>query len=125
MMVLNDGPAKGAYAVGRAPIFLRAVVDQQGGIDVLDQLTDTPERTESVHVYERIGEPSGMTTLQMSRPGGRGRRCVTSIAAEYRYLPDVDGEAVRDFEAWRDWCLAHAPSTSIDPTTMQIVGHHG
>ena len=100
------------------------MVDQQGNTDVLDQLTDTAERTESLHVYERIGEPSGMTTLQMSGRGGRGRCCVTSIAAEYRHLSDVDGEAMRDFEAWRDWCLAHAPPTSIDPMTMERIGDH-
>ena len=122
MMELQDGPCQGAYAANRAPIFLRAVIDRQDKKDVLDLLTDMPLDTERVQVYERIGKPSGIAMLQMSGKGGRGRHCVTSIMAEYRHLPDVDGEALRDFEAWRDWCLAHAPAAAIDPTTMQPAG---
>lgn len=101
MITLTGGPGEGAYAVKRAPLYLRAVVAADGATDVLDQLTDTPRRGERVSVYRRTTE-AGTVHLNMS---GRSRRATGFYAlATYEHMPEVDGEALRDNEAWRAWC---------------------
>lgn len=69
MMKLVDGPAKGTYMCKRAPLYLRAVVNDKGGTDALDMLSDTPTDNEAIHVYRRIGGHS-MIHLNMA-----ARRC--------------------------------------------------
>ena len=118
MMTLTDGPAEGFYAVPRAPHFLRAVVDQDGGKDVLDQLDDQPEPGETIHVYRCTNrQDDAVTMVMMSGKNGRGRRCVPSVVAEYQHMPDIDGDAMRNTAAWRAWAAENAPETSIDPST--------
>ena len=118
MMTLTDGPAEGFYAVPRAPHFLRAVVDQSGGKDVLDQLDDQPEPGETIHVYRCTNrQDDAVTMVMMSSKNGRGRRCVPSVMAEYQHMPDIDGDAMRHTAAWRAWAAANAPEGSIDPST--------
>lgn len=100
-LVLEDGPAAGRYTVTRSPYFLRAVVDAGGRIDILDQLTDAPRQDERVFVYEAIpgtissfGAPG---VIVCPPPAASGR---------YRHRADVDGEQLRETEAWRAWCRA-------------------
>ena len=67
MMVLKDGPAKGAYAVCRAPYHLRAVVDETtGDTDVLDQLGDFPKRSEQIHVYRCVKNDGGIAMVMLA-----------------------------------------------------------
>lgn len=99
MITLQGGPAQGTYMVKGAPILLRATLDANDKGDVLDQLDDIALPTERVFVYERIGKASAVH-INMGRKGS-GFYAV----AQYKYLPDIDGEALRDNEAWRTWAL--------------------
>lgn len=99
MLRLQDGPAKGDYLCRRAPVFLRAVVDETTGEgDCLDQLCDEPKRSEKVYVYERLG------TAEVIHLNSRKTHGFFEFG-RYRHVPDVDGEALRDNAAWQAWCL--------------------
>lgn len=103
MLTLRGGPVEGTYAAKRAPVYLRGVVDAEGERDVLDLLEDTPRAQEQVYVYRRVGE-AGHVHLRMS---GAARRASGFYAlADYEYLPDVDGEQVRERDAWHAWVHA-------------------
>ena len=88
--------------VKRAPEFLRAVRDKMGETDVLDQIDDTPKKSEKIYVYKREG---GFTTVHiyMSPRASSGFYAM----AKYRYLPDVDGEQFRDNCVWQKWVREH------------------
>lgn len=105
MIRLLDGPAAGAYAARRAPVFLRAVVDPQAVRgDVLDQLDDRPNPNEVVHVYRLVpGTRHGTVFVRLA-----GRGCVESATGDYRYQALVDGEQLRDADAWRAWAEEQA-----------------
>jgi hypothetical protein len=98
--MLFDGPAEGSYMVHRAPLYLRAVVAANGKLDVLDQLDDRPGADEMVHIYRRVTEVS---VVHINR-GRHGSGFYES--ASYRHMPEVDGEALREAEAWRAWAQA-------------------
>ena len=102
MITLNDGPAAGSYAVTRAPKYIRAVVGPLGKRKVLDQLTDDPNPTERVYVYVRVDKAGTI------RLGVGGRRAVIDQVGTYRWLAVVDGDALRDRQAWRNWAIQHA-----------------
>lgn len=98
MVTLRDGPAKGAVLpLRRAPNWLRVVVGRK--VDALDQIEDAPEPDEVVYVYELV---EGTRSVVFVRPGGR------YAMGEYRYLPDVDGEALRETDVWRQWTADRA-----------------
>ena len=86
MMKLVDGPAKGTYMCKRAPLYLRAVVNDKGGTDALDMPSDTPTELEAIHVYRRIGGHS-MVHLKMA-----DRRMSGTIPCLYK-RPDYRGDA--------------------------------
>lgn len=105
MIHLHGGPCEGVYAVKRAPMYLRAVRNRGAtkavpgsGMDVLDQLDDTPDADEDIYVYRIRSGTEGHVHLNM---GSRG----TGFYAlgEYDFLPDVEGEPLRATEAWRAW----------------------
>lgn len=98
MMILVDGPAKGTYMCKRAPLYLRAVVNDKGGTDALDMPSDAPTDLEAIHVYRRIGGHS-MVHLNMADRRMSG----FYVRAEYEWLPDVDGEYVRETVTWQRW----------------------
>ena len=101
MIILNDGPAQGAYSVSRAPLFLRAVVSPAGKTDVLDQLDDEPRPREKISVYRRTSTPDQVGIMFIC---GRGRsESGPSVSAQYEHLPDVDAEQFRATTAWRTW----------------------
>jgi hypothetical protein len=81
MIRLLDGPAAIEAEARRAPALVRAVVDADGRIDVLDLLFDEPRPTERVFVYRAV-------------PGASG---------DYRWMPEVDGEGLRATKDWRAW----------------------
>lgn len=104
MIKLKGGPAAGSYAVTRAPLWLRGVVDSgTGKRDVLDQLDDEPSETETVSVYKRVGE-AGHVHLNFGAGKKGGRRTGFYALADYEWLPDADGETVRTTTEWRAWC---------------------
>ena len=100
MIRLLDGPAEGTYALKRAPAYGRAVVTDRGETDVLDQLEDIARPGETVSVY-RLVTPVSTIHVRMS---GRGSGFYPM--ADYEHMPDVDGEAMRDNAAWREWAQA-------------------
>jgi hypothetical protein len=115
---LLDGPAGPIdLALRRAPIFLRVVVDRRSGkVDALDQLDDVPMPGEAVHVYEAV---PGTTFAFRSDvfvcvrgPGGM-RQAATALG-DYRHRLDVDGESVRETDAWRAWCLAQPLAGQVE-----------
>lgn len=116
MITLHDGPAAGSYAVKRAPLYLRAVSPVEGAkdvaTDVLDQWEDTPREFERVSVYLRSGEAG---TVHINR-GRRGSGFYAT--GQYHHLADVDGEQLRDFDAWRAWVLLQVDA---DPETGVVL----
>lgn len=113
MIKLVDGPAAGAYAVKRAPLYLRATVDAGTGVrDVLDQLTDSPSESEDVVVYKLEGE-AGMIHLNF---GGTALRTGFYVTGNYYHVAPAPVIELRDTEAWRRWCAAQVPD-DVDPET--------
>lgn len=105
MIELVNGPAAGAYAVKRAPLYLRAVLDTvTGAKDVLDKLDDTPGDDEEVCVYKRDGEV-GAVHLNFGRRGATG----FYATGRYHWLADVVGAEVCDTMAWRKWVAGRLP----------------
>lgn len=102
-LLLVDGPCHGGYTAQRAPRLLRAVTSEDG-CAVLDLQDDYPESSEDVSIYERAG------TGAMLCYGGR-RGC--EVARIYNYLPDVDGELLRDTQAWRMWVLKYLKEKNV------------
>jgi len=100
MTTFLDGPAEGKrLALQRAPVFLRAVIDQDGAVDALDLLEDEPKGTETVYVYYR--DPGSLSRAFVC---SRGHPCRLMESAEYRlYDPQPPGATARDNEAWADW----------------------
>ncbi len=100
MLKLIDGPCAGTYLVQRAPVYLRAVLDNvTGETDVLDQIDDLPKLTESIFVYRLQGEAGWM---HLNGPKIKG----FYATGEYKYLGlEVDGEQFRSTEKWQEWAL--------------------
>jgi hypothetical protein len=122
MLQLRDGPCKGTFMVRRAPLFLRAVlraqlVEGEGQTDVLDQLEDTPAADEKVFVYHRQGEAGAFHILARGKDG----KALSGWYAtgQYKHLPDVDGEQLRDNGRWRVWVAqrlaAIKPGATVSP----------
>lgn len=121
-VVLLDGPCEGTYSVRRSPHFLRAVISKTGKRDLLDQLNDEPRADETVHVYEADGHT--WSVEQARYQGiflcGRGMDR-TAADGDYTYRADVDGETLRDRDAWREWCFAQPHSMPLyDPFTGKL-----
>jgi hypothetical protein len=96
MLTLIDGPCKGAYLVKRSPMFLRAVQNAKGENDLLDQIEDTPAEDEKIYVYLMEGNPG---TIHIHGAKVHGWYAL----AQYHYLPNVDGETLRDNVTWQAW----------------------
>lgn len=113
MITLIGGPVAGTYMVKRAPVYLRAVVGAAGqGKDVLNELDDSPGPDEKVFVYKLEGEALPVHLLMSPR-----RLSGFYMMGKYNYLPDVDGELLRETDAWRRWVIEHSPGRSVDPET--------
>lgn len=124
MVSLLDGPAEGqTLTLRRAPVYLRVVRDPMAPEnnklvkrakdkrlewDALDQLEDEPADGEEIYVYRRVSDqgPVHICTIPRSRSGWYRM-------AEYRHVPDVDGEDLRDTVAWRRWCVDRAESEGL------------
>lgn len=105
-----DGPIAGReLLLHRAPRFLRIVVSPGGVVDALDQLDDVAKPRETIHVY-RLASRVVSAHLNF---GSIARGTGFYQLADYRYVPEVDGETVRDTAAWRAWCRAQ-PEAAVD-----------
>ena len=100
MIKLLDGPAHGAYMVKTAPARLRAVVEAAGHCDVLNLPEDTPEPSDTLHVYIRVTDTHPVH-INMGRKGSG-----FYATGDYRWMPDVDGEQYRDNAVWSEWAAA-------------------
>jgi len=117
-LILEDGPAAGRFTVRRAPHFLRAVVADDGTIDLLDQLHDQPLRSERLYVYEAVPgsifDPDTLArtgTFLCPQPAASGR---------YHHRADVDGETVRTTDAWRSWARTQPATVPLlDGVTLE------
>lgn len=115
MISLTDGPAEGAYAVKRAPAYLRAVLNiLTGEKDVLDQLDDTPGDNEEVCVYKLEGQAG---VVHLNRGKGRSGFYATGT---YHHVEDVRGVDVRDTMAWRRWVADQLPELTVDLETGAV-----
>jgi hypothetical protein len=88
-----------ALSFARNPAYLRVVVDQDGSVDALDQIEDTPKPTEKIYVY-RQGEQIFVC--------GRGTAPTQNPTFFYFPVP-LDAqtlESFRDNEVWRAWCMS-------------------
>lgn len=145
MVTIKDGPAAGAtLMLQRAPRLLRVTVKipaaaalfdpvtqrppgatarlaaagftaPRADVDALDQVDDVAEPGEAIHVYRR-----GRYDGRMHLNGGTPARSGFYAVAEYWHLPDVDGEALRDRDAWQTWATlnqhrAPAPARTEAP----------
>jgi len=109
MITFEDGPAQGqALTLSRAPFLLRVVIDADGTVDGLDQLTDTPKSTEAVHVYRRIAD-AGVAHVDRRDPKTGRRTGVWMAFAKYRLarIQPTDAEA-RQTAAWQQWATTNA-----------------
>lgn len=112
MIRLVNGPCEGAYAVKRAPIFLRAVLHTlTGDKDVLDQVDDTPGDDEEVCVYKLKGEAG---VVHFNRGKGRSGFYATGT---YHHQGDVVGADLRETMRWRRWVADQLPYLPIDLET--------
>ncbi len=82
-------------------MFLRAVKNAKGEMDCLDLVDDVPTTTETVYVYRLEGQAS---PVHLNFGGGKGG---FYTMGEYRHMPDVDGQTLRDNAAWQAWALEH------------------
>lgn len=115
MITLCDGPAIGTYLVKRAPLYLRAVIDSSTGAkDVLNELDDDPTLTESIFVYKLEGEVHPVHLLLSPRSASG-----FYVMGKYNYLPDVNGELLRETAAWRSWVIAHTEG-KVNPESGAI-----
>ena len=103
MLKLLDGPAQGDYRAKGAPVYLRAVMNDNGDRNVLALAQDRPFPDDVIWVYKRQGEV-GAVHLD----SGYGWPSGLYATAVYRYLSDVDGEELRHAATWSDWCIAQS-----------------
>lgn len=107
MVTLADGPAMttamNPLQLKRVPRYLRAVVGMDGKRDALDQLDDTIDLGEVVHVYA-IVDVSHQAGFACGRGSGGSFSWGT---ATYRHLPDVDAQALGldDTDTWQAWTM--------------------
>lgn len=109
MIRLLDGPAGGrSLACRRAPDWLRVTItdvplDAGGGVDALDDPLDEPRPDERVVVYRLV-----LGTRSAVHVCGRGAGGVSGWygIGDYRHLPEVDGERLRDTDRWREFVAA-------------------
>lgn len=103
-----EGPAHGVtLSLASAPMMLRVVISSTGEIDALDNYTDTPKATETIHVYERI-EKEGQVGMCHVLRRGKGQRSVWYLIATYKFVCTPLDAEVRDNRLWVEWCEMRA-----------------
>lgn len=108
-----DGPARGVIlSLSRAPFFLRVTRNVRAGrtptFDALDQLDDTADPNEIIHLYALARPVSGCFLDFTDKATGR-RMGRMETSAEYRlYSTQPPDETVRDNAAYQAWCREEA-----------------
>jgi hypothetical protein len=98
----TDGPADGVtLALRTAPVFLRVTRSTSGKWDALDLRDDVAKPSETIFVYARVGEASGVRICARGRGGSAIRGWWAN--ATYQHVPGVEGELVRSNAAWQRW----------------------
>lgn len=118
MTTFLDGPAQGTTLfLQRAPHFLRVVKSQDGTVDALDQLHDTPAATETLTAYEMVSGPRHMHV-------NRGRKgCSWYRGGDYRLVATQPDEAtLRDTTLWRAWVSEQIGAPVAADGTVAEVG---
>ena len=104
MLRFIDGPAAGRTLMcARAPVFLR-VVESEGKFDALDQLQDTPEPFERIHVYVKASDDGTIHLDYTDRNSGRRRGRWERCASYRHHTPQPDDATARATASWRTWC---------------------
>lgn len=106
MIRFLDGPAEGVkLSLGRAPMFLRVVIDPGGNVDALEELEDRVRDGETAHVYQLAGDyGTGFACM-------RGQGC-RAIAAYRLYAKQPSQDLLRDNKAWREWAIGEAAASA-------------
>jgi hypothetical protein len=99
-----DGPAAGTtLELQRAPHFLRVVIDNEGGVDALDQISDTPMDNESIYVYRMSANLGRGIACSRGKNGG----CRSFLMCEYKvHANQPSDDVLRDNDKWSEF--AHA-----------------
>lgn len=97
-----DGPAAGqTLGLRRAPLFLRAVRNEKGEWDALDQPDDSPHGSETIVAYKQVAFHGHVHVCRRPRGGGY------FAMAEYRLVePQPADSSMRTNKAWQEWCYA-------------------
>jgi hypothetical protein len=101
----KDGPAEGLkLLLRRAPIFIRAVVDEGGEMDVLDDPGDATRPGEVPYTYRRLNKPF---TFFVSERGPRGNRTGGQFVGADYALHEIqpDRGTMTDNARWQKWCV--------------------
>ena len=124
MIKLLNGPAAGVFLdCKRAPRYLRVVESPEMATpnhrwDALDQLSDTPEPHETIHVYQWVKHVDmGPVHIDGVRNGRRFAQWMSSAADHYRHLGWLSEElreSFRDNAAWRAWCIRNQEEPDSD-----------
>lgn len=109
MTRFEDGPAHGkTLMLKRAPQLLRVVVNNDGEIDALDQLDDTPGADETLFVYQlKPGTEPGFCHILIRDRKGSG----FYTSAEYIFHSQPSDADIRETDNWRTWCRANVDKT--------------
>lgn len=104
MVSFKDGPAADVVLpLRRAPKLLRVVVSRKGIWDALDQLDDTPNPQEAIHVYRLTARATWMH-IRATKRSASGMYAM----ADYAFVADPPAEEdLRDNARWRAWCEAN------------------
>jgi hypothetical protein len=98
LTTFENGPAHDAkLMLRRSPYFLRVTYDGKD-YDALDQLSDTPEPGETIHLY-RITAAPNWCHIRATKGGG-----MYSMGNYQFVTPQPPDAIMRDNEAFAKWC---------------------
>jgi len=104
MTTFKDGPAHGTtLLLRRTPVLLRIVIDNEGKVDALDQISDQPADDEICHLYV-LREERGRVHLNAGKASG----CYGFSTYQYQ-SQQPDQETLRDQAKWQEWAKEHDP----------------
>jgi hypothetical protein len=108
-----DGPATNTrLLLRRAPVLLRVVCNKSGKWDALDQLDDTPQSDEAIHVYRIASTPSTVHVDFLDKAGRR--RGDWYVDADYVFYDAQPGDAhLCTPGAWRAWTETQRPALEV------------
>lgn len=107
MITFKDGPAFNSKLVlTRAPFFLRVVVSQKQGLELIDALNlleDKIESGETPYCYVMVEGPFHCH-IKAAKPARSGWYLLAGYKL-FTHQPSID--VMSDNPKWREWCLAN------------------